>query len=110
MNDKKSKLKNRYKELYSTVEAVLFHHDPIRINFGFNPDEYDPEVGTILPRLKNANSENDVVDIIHEELVRWFGINITGDKKQPVYRKMASEVWKAWLKFSEPTSPQNERR
>ena len=100
MNYKDSKPKNRYKELYSTVEAILFNHDPIRINVGFNSDEYDPEVGTILPRLKNANSEGDVVDINHEEFVRWFGPKIVGEKEQLVYKKMASEVWKAWLKFT----------
>ena len=102
MNDKRSKLKSKYKELYSIVEAILFNHDPVRINFKFNTDEYDPEVGTILPRLKNANNESDVADIIHEEFVRWFGTKIAGDKKQLVYRKIASEVWKAWLKFCKP--------
>ena len=108
MNDKRSKLKYRYKALYSTVEAILFYHDPIRINFGFNTDEYDPEVGTILPRLKNANSERDVVDIVHEEFVRWFGTKLAGDKEQLVYRHIASDVWQAWLKFNKPTAEQNE--
>ena len=104
MNDNRPKLKSIYKELYFTVEAILFNHDPKRINFGFNTDEYDPEVGTILPRLKNANSESDVVDIVHEEFVRWFGTKIAGDKEQHVYRNIASDVWRAWLKFSKPTA------
>ncbi len=104
MNDKRSKLKSRYKELCSTAEAILFDHDPIRINVGFNTNEYAPEVGTILPRLKNANNESDVVDIVHEEFVRWFGTKIAGDKEQLVYRNIAAEVWQAWLKFSKPTA------
>ena len=103
MNDKKLKLKSRYKELHSAVEAILFNHDPIKINFGFNTDEYDPEVGTILPRLKDAHSESDVVTIVHEEFVRWFGVKMVGDREQPVYRKIASEIWAAWLKFRRPT-------
>jgi hypothetical protein len=104
MNDERLRLKSKYKELYSTVEAILFKHDPIRINLGGNTDEYDPEVGTILPRVKDANSESDVVTIIHEEFVRWFGVKIVGDREQPIYRKIASEVWTAWLKFSRPTA------
>ncbi len=104
MNEKRLRLKSKYKELYSAVEAILFKHDPIRINLGGNTDEYDPEVGTILPRLKNANSESDVADIVYEEFVRWFGPNIAGDKAHPVYKRIASEVWTAWMKFNRPTS------
>ena len=57
----------------------------------------------ILPRLKDANSESDVVTILHKELVRSFGVKLAGDREQPIYREIASEIWTAWLKFISPT-------
>ena len=48
----RQRLKAEYGRLFHEVQALLFRHDPIGINFEDNVDEYAPEVGTILPRLK----------------------------------------------------------
>ncbi len=93
----RSQLKAAYKGLYEEVEEILFRHDPEEINFGFNTDEYDPEVGTILPRLREARSEADVHEIIFEEFARWCSVE---DKDGEVYRAMSSEIWAAWVRFS----------
>jgi hypothetical protein len=45
---------------------------------GAPADEYDPEVSTILPRLREARAAVDVQRIVHEEFVRWFGANLVG--------------------------------
>jgi hypothetical protein len=34
-----------------TCRIAFFRFDPVGLNFGANTDEYDPEVGTILPHL-----------------------------------------------------------
>lgn len=102
MNSQRVYLKAQYRNLYSEVEEILFRHDPIGINFEDNTDEYDPEVDTILPRLKTAHSEEDVLDIIHEEFCRWFDSDTVGKKSHPVYKSIAKEVWNSWLKFSRP--------
>jgi hypothetical protein len=49
-------LRRRYAGLYREVEAILFRYDPVGIKFEENtpPDEYDPEVSTILPRAWRA--------------------------------------------------------
>lgn len=100
MNKNRARIKLQYKALYSEIEEILFRHDPIGINFGDNTDEYSSEVDTILPRLKEASSQADVLDIVHEEFCRWFDVEIVGKKSQAIYGKVASEVWSSWLKYS----------
>jgi len=48
------------------------------IAMGAPDDEYDPEVSTILPRLREAKAAVDVQRIVHEEFVRWFGADLVG--------------------------------
>lgn len=69
------------------------------INFGDNTDEYDPEVGTILPRLKTATDKDDVTAIVREEFERWFNTEVTSKEMNAAYSKMVVEVWEAWIKF-----------
>ncbi|MES1180460.1 MAG: hypothetical protein ABUL66_01215, partial [Verrucomicrobiota bacterium] len=71
--EERRQLKAMYSELFDATAALLFRLDPIGINYDTNTDEYEPEVGTILPRLKDCRSEDDVCRVIHEEFARWFG-------------------------------------
>lgn len=92
----RQRLRREYGELYNEVQEILFRNDPIGINFEFNTDEYEPEVGTILPRLKEALSPEDLQNIIHQEFVRWFDADIAGPKAK--YAKIAQEVWDVYKK------------
>jgi hypothetical protein len=47
--------------LFQVIEQILFHADPIGINFETNTDEYESEVATIIPRLERCTSEQDVL-------------------------------------------------
>lgn len=96
MTNKQQNLKREYKQLYEDLLEIYFRHDPIFINYGDNADEYSPEVGTILPKLKNCNSQSDVLDVIYEEFVRWFGED-AGERIE--YEKIASETWRKWQVF-----------
>ncbi len=70
-------LKAEYGELFDAVSCLLFRADPIGISFDDeNLDEYDPEAGTILPRLKTCEAADDVLRVVHEEFVRWFGLRL----------------------------------
>ncbi len=95
MKIEKHELKGRYKKLYYCISAILFENDLQGINFGSNDDEYEPEVGTILPRLKEAQSITDVQRIVHEEFGVWFGE--PGDIEN--YKVVAQEIWAAWSSF-----------
>ena len=84
MNNEQAKLKLQYKNLYKDIESILFKHDLMGINFEDNTDEYDPEVGTILPRLKEAKNIEDVSNIIYEEFERWFGVELIEKKNNEI--------------------------
>ena len=88
------RLKAEYKELFSAVSEILFRHDPIGINFGGNTDEYDPEAGTILPRLRPEHSVEDVTAIVREEFRRWFGAECVRGEGQ--YAAIAEEILNAY--------------
>jgi hypothetical protein len=89
-------LKTKYGNLYKEAMEILFRHDPIGINFDFNADEYEPEVETILPRLKEATSQRELRKIIHEEFVQWFSPLDVGSESR--YENIASEIWAAWIR------------
>ena len=90
--DKYQKLKNEHKELWYQVSRVLNQFDPIGlIHIGCPNDEYDPEVSTILPQLKQCKSEKDTWNMIYNEFVKWFDNSITGAKEK--YKPIAKEIW-----------------
>lgn len=89
-----NRLKAEYGELFDSVADILFQHDPIGINFEDNTDEYYPEVRTILPRLKDCHSAQDVTSVVHEEFVRWFEPETAGPKDR--YQLPSEEIWKRW--------------
>lgn len=92
--EERRRLRNQYGKLFDAVSSLLFRHDPIQINFDTNTDEYDPEVGTILPRLRDSKTAADVQQVVHEEFVRWFGRDNAGSKEH--YSKIAEEIWQLW--------------
>ena len=95
-------LKLRYRRLFSATSALLFRHDPLGINGEANTDEYEPEVGTILPRLRECSTADDALRVVHEEFVRWFG-ETAGPQAR--YRAIAEEIWKLWLALG-PVDPE----
>jgi len=88
-------LRAEYGELFDAVSTLLFRADPIGISFdNENLDEYEPEAGTILPRLKGCTSADDALRIVHEEFVRWFDADNAGPCDN--YEHIANEIWELW--------------
>jgi hypothetical protein len=83
-------LRAEYGKLYDRVSAILFEEDPIGINFADNTDEYEPEVDTILPRLKTCHTVGDVQAVVHEEMVRWFDPTAGPAER---YATVATRIW-----------------
>ena len=92
--EERRRLKAQYGALFDSMAALLYGHDPIGINFDDNKHEYEPEAGTILPRLSSCRSVEDVLQMVHEEFVRWFDRGTAGPPEH--YQKIASEVWQLW--------------
>jgi hypothetical protein len=75
---------------YQRLTEILFIEDPAGINFETNTDEYEPEVGTILPRLHDCRSLDDVNRVVREEFLKWFGGTAAFPDKYP---KLANRIW-----------------
>lgn len=96
---KRAVLKQQWGALFTTVAAILFELDPMGINFESNTDEYEPEAGTIIPRLAQASNPQDVETIVHEEFCRWFGVDEAGTRAS--YAMVAARIWDAWSRFNQ---------
>ena len=92
--------KREYVALFVSISEALFKADPIGINFDTNTDEYEPEAGTIIPRLSSAKSEEDVQSIVYEEFCRWFSPVSVGPREK--YASVSAEIWKLWCAFQRP--------
>lgn len=95
---RQASLKAAHGALYTEVSRLMREADPIRlISKGTPDDEYDPEVSTILPRLREAKSPDDVQRIVHEEFAHWFSAEIAGPAEQ--YAEVSKKIWEARNKF-----------
>lgn len=88
------RLRAEYGNLFDSVADILFRHDPVGINFEDNSDEYYPEARTILPRLRDCRSAQDVTRVVHEEFVTWFEPETAGPKEN--YQLLSQEIWNRW--------------
>lgn len=95
-------IKREYSTLFASISDALFEADPVGINFEVNTDEYEPEKGTIIPRLGSAKSAEDVQAIVHEELCRWFDPITAGSREK--YASVAAKIWELWCAFHRPQS------
>lgn len=97
MNIDRDQVKKTYGNLFFAISNALFQADPIGINFITNTDEYDPETGTIIPRLKAANTAQDVQAIVYEEFNNWFGADTAGSQQH--YEAVSLKIWELWNEF-----------
>src|SRR5262245_24463520 len=99
MTAERDALKRQYGKLFAAISEALFEADPIGINFEVNTDEYEPEVGTIIPRLGSAQSPEDVQAIVHEEFCRWFHPVDAGPRER--YAAVSAKIWTLWLEYGD---------
>ena len=90
----RQRLRAEFGSLFDEVSGILFELDPIGINFETNTDEYEPEVGTILPRLQTCAAAADVRKVVHEEFVKWFSPADAGLEAN--YQEAGDRIWAAW--------------
>ena len=91
-------MNKRYQALAAAIERAINEADPIGLlEAGAPADEYGSEVGTILPRIANAQRPDDVTDVLHEEFLRWFGDGMAGPRQ--AYEAPARRIWEALLEY-----------
>jgi len=98
---RRKELRETYGALYEKIEALLYKHDPIGLNFGDNQDEYAPEVDAILPKLNSCNTPAEVTGVIHKEFVRLFDNQIVGPLES--YTSIGTDLWFLWQEFKATT-------
>ena len=92
-------LKSRkdYQNLHRALTALLYRHDPIGLAAAGCPkDEYEPEVSTIIPRLKEAKSAEDVRRLVYREFLRWFDGEETAGP-EAAYSSIAQDIWETFM-------------
>ena len=62
--EEQEKIKAEFGDFFQQVSAILFRHDPEKIAYPGNEDEYDSETATILPRLKTCHSAEDCCRVV----------------------------------------------
>ena len=84
--------------MIAAVERAINDADPIGLLQGGAPaDEYGSEIGTIVRRVVNAQSVDEIAAVLHEEFVRWFGDDTAGPHQ--AYEAPARQIWPALLEF-----------
>jgi len=62
--ENRRRLRAEYEALFDSMPALLFRHNPIGVNFDSNTDEYEPEVDTMLARMRGCHSSDDVLEVV----------------------------------------------
>ncbi len=88
------KLKQQNPAFFCQVAEILLKHDLMKIDYEVNPDEYEPEAGTIIPRLTECSGYLDARKMIYEEFIRWFYDDVGSESE---YTDAAKEIWNAWV-------------
>jgi hypothetical protein len=85
--------KRAYGALYDRVLEAWHAHDPVKIGMA-SPDEYAPEAASLLPRLRDAKSQQDVEKMVREEIVKWFSEHQA--RRVTDFGPIARDIWAAW--------------
>ena len=84
-------VKAEHGQFFDQTSALLYRLDPEGIYLG-GKDEYESEVTTILPRLKECHSQADVSRVVQEE----FAISFGTVRPEGHYARIAAELWALW--------------
>jgi len=93
-----------YRALYDEVLEILFQLDPIGVH-GNNSEKFVPELATILPRLRDARSPENVEQILQEELRRWYGRRRLANHDPERLTDATIAICTAWNHFLDSSAP-----
>ncbi len=91
-------MKKKNRALHLDISAILLKYDPMQIGAVAETDEYDLEAATILSRIKEVHTKEELADIVYEEFQSWYGREEVGDKE--LYVQMAGEIWEVWHRYN----------
>jgi hypothetical protein len=86
--------KAAYGRLVREVAAILCRNDPAGICGEGNPDEYSREAASIVAKLRDCASADDVRRVAHRFFVGWFDRDTAGPEGR--YAAAAADIWAVW--------------
>ncbi len=95
----------QYRALYDEVLEILFQIDPLGVYQHDNTDKFVPEAISILARLRDARSPEDVEQIIQEELRRWYGRRRMAHLDPGRLADATIGICTAWNRFLDSSAP-----
>ncbi len=92
-------MKKKNRALHLDISAILLKYDPMDVGAAvIESDEYDLEAATILSRIKEVHTKEELTEIVYEEFQSWYGKDAVG--KRELYEKMAGEIWEVWHRYN----------
>ncbi len=106
--EQQRKLKQEYGWLYESFTQILAKDDPMNlVRIGAPVNEYDLEVNTILLRLHDAHSPEELGDIIYTVFVSAFGKSFASrgelsyQQYKPRFQALGETAWNEWMRWKE---------
>jgi hypothetical protein len=86
------------------VLEIFFQIDPLGVHQQDNADKLVPETASVLARLRDARSAEDVEQIIQEELRRWYGRRRMAHLDPERLTDATIGICTAWNRFLDATA------
>src|SRR6266540_3461469 len=90
----------QYRALYDHLLEILYQFDPIGVHQD-SAEKFVPEATTILARLRQARTADDVEQIVLEELRRWYGRRRLANQDPERVADATIAICSAWNHFLE---------
>jgi hypothetical protein len=93
----RERIKEAHPQAHRWLRDLFARHDPLGwIAVGAPNDEYEEQADMVLPRLLELRTTGslagaEVLRIVHEEFVKWFGAGTAGLAER--YASIAAEVF-----------------
>ena len=88
----------QYRAVYDDLLEILFQLDPIGVHQD-NAERFVPEAISILTRLRDARTADDVEQIVLEELRRWYGRRRLANQDPERVTDATIAICSAWNHF-----------
>jgi hypothetical protein len=87
-------LQKEYGVFYRAVSDILFRHNLMDLDGKHNTGEYDTEVDLFLLRVREAENQDTLQEILYQVFRNAFGEENCGSLGR--YDGAAAEIWKAY--------------
>jgi hypothetical protein len=94
-------LKWYFGAVFDDVRSIVNRYDPYGLlRAGAPSDEYESEISHFLLSLRNAQSEQEAMEFLRDELSRSLGA--LPASKQEAFEQMGHAIWRTWIVFHRP--------